>query len=66
MAQTGLETVFELYEFACDLVAARYLREHPDAEASDVAAAVRAWARDQSRAPHGDSDGVPVSLPLSR
>lgn len=63
MPPTGLDTVFELYDVARRMVAERYRREHAGAPESEVDEAVRTWATDHSRAPHGDSDGVPISWP---
>jgi hypothetical protein len=60
-----LEIVFEMFELATGMVAARYRREHPGASDGEVEAAVAAWISDRPGAPGGDAQGVARSRPLS-
>lgn len=58
-----LEIVFDLFEVATGMVAARYRREHPDASQEEVDAAVAAWVSSRPGAPDGDAPGRVVSWP---
>ena len=51
-----LEIVFDLFEAATEMVAAKYRREHPDASQQEVDAAVSAWVSSRPGAPDGDAD----------
>jgi hypothetical protein len=60
-----LKIVFEMFELATGMVAARYRREHPDASDAEVEAVVAAWISDRPGAPGGDAPGVARSVPRS-
>ncbi len=59
----GLETAFELADFAARMVEAKFRREHPTATDDEVLAAVDSWWSDRPGAPDGDSPGRVVTLP---
>ena len=63
MTRSGVEIACELAEFGARMVAARYRREHPDAEDAAVESAVRAWWSDRPGAPLGDGVGVVRVMP---
>lgn len=46
-----LTIVFEMFEFAAQMVAARYRRTHPDATEAEVEAAVGNWVSARPGAP---------------
>ncbi len=59
----GLETAFELADFAARMVETKFRRENPDATEEQVRAAVGAWWSERPGAPDGDSPGRLVTLP---
>jgi hypothetical protein len=61
--RNGLETAFELADFAARMVETKFRRENPDATDEQVRAAVGAWWADRPGAPDGDSPGRLVTLP---
>jgi hypothetical protein len=65
-ARTGVELAFDLTEFGMQMVAAKHVREHPDATEAEVAARVREWLLDRPGAPHGDCPGRPWRWPNER
>lgn len=60
----GVRIACELADLAARMVEARYRREHPDADESEVSAHVAAWWKDRPGAPHGDCVRRP--LPVDR
>ena len=54
---SGVQTAFELLEFAVGMRAERFRREHPGATDDEVRSCVRAWLLDRPGAPLGDAVG---------
>ena len=61
-----LAVAFELLEVGTRMRAERHRREHPEATADEVQAAVRSWLSDRSAAPYGDALGRPIVFPRTR
>ncbi|MGH3929254.1 MAG: hypothetical protein ACRDTF_04680 [Pseudonocardiaceae bacterium] len=54
----------ELYEVGENMLRQRLRREHPEATAQDIDAAIAAWLQCRSGAEHGDHPGPPSSRQL--
>lgn len=59
---TGLAVTMELFQFAVDVQAQRYRREHPHADEDAVRSFVREWLLQRPGAPYGDAVGRSVQL----
>lgn len=62
-SESGIETAFELADFAARMIETKFRREHPDAGDEQVRTAVDEWWGDRPGAPDGDSPGRLVTLP---